>query len=297
MPVKACDKLLSYNSCKGNGSEVRPIRCSNCGEKLIKGAKFCDICGTACSTPEHQEYLKKRKRTRWIILIIVGCIVLAIVGAFIGWLKWLEREGEKYSEKNNLAEVEATVTPEEFEKIQMGMTREEVEEIIGGKGKVMYESEFTIEYAWPGEYYIDEEYDLRLTASFDRKQNALDELDEDNIIFGKERRAFKDMQNSHDYSNLKTPIVKRKQLERLEEGMSYSEVTSILGGDGMKCSERRNIRDIGRPEYPEIEKETDIEYAWKCIEKKTKKEWYVSLDFKDGELHLFSDPFLDSMIE
>ena len=46
--------------------------------------------------------------------------MLAIVGAFIGWLKWLEREGEKYSEKNNLAEVEATVTPEEFEKIQMG---------------------------------------------------------------------------------------------------------------------------------------------------------------------------------
>ena len=137
MPVKACDKPLSYNSCKGNGSEVRPIRCSNCGEKLIKGAKFCDICGTPCSTPEHQEYLKKRKRTRWIILIIVGCIVLAIVGAFIGWLKWLERDNERLHEEYSLVDVEARISPEEFERSELGRTLDEVENIIGGQGRAM----------------------------------------------------------------------------------------------------------------------------------------------------------------
>lgn len=61
MPVKACDKLSSYNSCKGNGTEECPIRCSNCGEKLIDGAKFCDICGHTCASPEQQEYIRKRR--------------------------------------------------------------------------------------------------------------------------------------------------------------------------------------------------------------------------------------------
>lgn len=273
------------------------IRCSNCGEKLIKGAKFCDICGTPCPTPEHQEYLRKKARRKWIILIVAGCVVLAIVGAFFGWLKWLEHDSDRITEENSLADVEARVTPEEFEKIQMDMTLEEVENIIGGKGKVMYESEYSIEYGWPGEYYIDEPFDYRIDATFRKEDNTLSSLDENNVVFGKQAREYDEIMKKRDYSALDVPIVKKNQLNRLEEGMSYSEVASILGGDGSKISERRYINSRGSADYREIEESVHSSYVWKCIRRRNGEEWIVILGFDDGELSLSTDALQELMIE
>ena len=55
--------------------------------------------------------------------------MLAIVGAFFGWLRWIKHDSDRITEENSLADVEARVTPEEFEKIKMGMTLEEVEQL------------------------------------------------------------------------------------------------------------------------------------------------------------------------
>jgi len=193
--------------------------------------------------------------------------------------------------------VEARVSPEEFEKIELGMTLDEVEEIIGGKGRKMYESDYSIEYGWPGEYYVDEPFDYRLDATFRKEDKTLFSIEEDDIVFGEKAREFDDIQKDQDYSKLDVPVVRKKQLKRLEEGMSYSEVASILGGDGVQISERRDINSRGSEPNRETEVSIHASYVWKCIRKKDGGEWIVVLGFRDGELSLTTDPLQDLMIE
>ena len=298
MPVKACDKLLSYNSCKGNGSEERSIRCSNCGEKLIEGAKFCDICGHPCPSPEQQAYLRKKARRKWIILIVAASIVVLLIGGRFAVTEYFKHNDKQIREEYSLKDVKAVVTAEECEKIKMGMSIEEVEEIIGGKGKMSYESEYSIEYTWPGEYYDDEDiFSYTLRATFDRKENRMDVMDEDNILLGKEAREYDDMHKNQDFSELDVPTVTSRQLSRLEEGMSYSEVASILGGDGKKVSEEKTIRSMGSPEYPDYETSVSTEYAWKCVRKEGDKEWSMGLHFNDDELSYKVDRYFLNLIK
>ena len=223
--------------------------------------------------------------------------MLAVVGAFIGWLKWLERDNERLHEEYSLVDVEARISPEEFEKIELGMTLDEVEEIIGGKGRKMYESDYSIEYGWPGEYYVDEPFDYRLDATFRKEDKTLFSIEEDDIVFGEKAREFDDIQKDQDYSKLDVPVVRKKQLKRLEEGMSYSEVASILGGNGVQISERRDINSRGSEPNRETEVSIHASYVWKCIRKKDGGEWIVVLGFRDGELSLTTDPLQDLMIE
>lgn len=225
------------------------------------------------------------------------CVVLALVGGFFLWLKWLEKENERITEENSLADVEATITPEEFEKIKIDMTLEEVEKIIGGKGKVMYESEYSIEYGWPGEYYEGDPFDYRMDATFRKEDKTLSSIDENNVVFGEQARKCDEILDKRDYAALNAPVVKKKQLKRLEEGMSYSEVASILGGDGVQTSESRYIHSKGSKGYREADESVHSSYVWKCIRKKDGEEWIVPLSFNDGELSLTTDALQEMLIE
>ena len=220
-----------------------------------------------------------------------------MVGGFFLWLKWLEQDSKRITEENSLADVEATITPEEFEKIKIDMTLDQVEKIIGGKGKVMYESENLIEYGWPGEYYENEPFDFRLDATFRKEDKTLSSIDESNVVFGKQARKYGNILKKQDYAALDAPIVKKNQTNRLEKGMSYSEVASILGGDGVQTSESRYIHSKGSKGYREVDESVHEMYVWKCIRKKDGEEWIVPLSFENGELFLSTDALQEMLIE
>lgn len=242
--------------------------------------------------------MRKKARRKWIIIIGAVCFVALLIGAHFAVNAYLKHSNDQIEEEYSLKEVKEVVTAEECEKIEMGMSLEEVEEIIGGKGKMSYESEYSIEYTWPGEYYDEEDlFDYILRVTFDKNENRLHVMDEKNIIFGKEAREYDDMHKNQDFSGLDAPTVTSRQLSRLEEGMSYSEVASILGGDGMKVSEGKYIRSTGSLEYPVYETSVSTDYAWGCVRKKEDKLWAITLGFDDNELSYIPDRYFLSLIK
>ena len=86
------------------------VKCKTCGEDVAKSATVCPHCGAK---------LKKRHPILGIIIIIFG---LALIGTAFGG---------GASKSGN------TVTKEEFDKIETGMTYEEVVEIIGFDGELI----------------------------------------------------------------------------------------------------------------------------------------------------------------
>lgn len=85
------------------------IKCKTCGADIAKSATTCPHCGAK---------LKKRHPILGIIIMIFG---LALIGAAIG---------------GNSSDPANTVTKEEFDKIETGMTYREVVEIIGFDGEL-----------------------------------------------------------------------------------------------------------------------------------------------------------------
>jgi len=85
------------------------VKCKVCGQDVAKSANACPHCGAK---------LKKRHPVLGIIIVIIG---LALIGSALGGNSNSKRE---------------TVTKEEFDKIQTGMTYEEVIKIVGFEGEL-----------------------------------------------------------------------------------------------------------------------------------------------------------------
>ena len=66
------------------------------------------------------------------VMMIAILIVIGIISGAADEARYRE-----YERKRDLSGWEETVTPEEFEKIEIGMTYEEVKEVIGGDGKMI----------------------------------------------------------------------------------------------------------------------------------------------------------------
>ena len=66
--------------------------------------------------------------------------------------------------------------------------------------------------------------------------------------------------------------------------MSYIEVSSVMGGEGIKVAERTIIQTRGSDQFRNYETRTFITYAWKSISKEDQKPYGIDLTFEDDKL-------------
>lgn len=213
-------------------------------------------------------------------------MILVAVLIPIGILAALYRIGTEdmeYHEALDLTDIDSNITADEFARIEMGMSLEEVESIIGGKGKIMYEDSNRIECSWPGEYYVADSEHFRFDTVFSKSDNALYTFEEDDIVFGETARKYEDMHRADDFSEIAT-VIKKRQLKRLDEDMSYNEVASALGGTGTKISEKTTVETKGGSQFRNYETRKYVTYAWKGINKNDGKEQRIDLTFADDKL-------------
>ena len=124
-------------------------KCENCGAFVPRDAVYCDVCGEVVSKRRARKQEKAeapkgkfgRPKTFKEFMMLAGMsfvmmiAILIVIGIISGAAD--EARYREYERKRDLSGWEETVTPEEFEKIEIGMTYEEVKEVIGGDGKMI----------------------------------------------------------------------------------------------------------------------------------------------------------------
>lgn len=128
-------------------------KCKYCKSEIEKDAKICPVC--------------KKKQKQFPIWLRIFGVFLAIVGV-VGALSSCEDYINSTSE--NTKDTDKYITLEEFNKIQNGMSYEEVKNIIGSDGTVVSDTEIEgfrmIIYSWYGEDEIS-------NANFNFQNNKL----------------------------------------------------------------------------------------------------------------------------
>lgn len=127
--------------------------CKKCGKELSEGAAFCDKCGTpqaeeATALPNKQKKPKKKKKGLIAVIAVIAflfVIALIAIGSGDGSVDGSSETSENTTEGEY-------ITYEEYEKIQNGMTYDEVVKIIGCEGRVASSSTVgditTVSYNW-----------------------------------------------------------------------------------------------------------------------------------------------------
>ncbi len=266
-------------------------KCENCGTFVPRDAVYCDVCGEVVSKRRARKQEKAeapkgkfgRPKTFKEFMMLAGMsfvmmiAILIVIGIISGAAD--EARYREYERKRDLSGWEETVTPEEFEKIEIGMTYEEVKEVIGGDGKMIEKEKYWHTYRWPGDYYVDKNFgylELRFDTNTygvnEGKPPMLEEIDEREIVHGADCHDTYIKLQDGKYSELDTEYVTRAQLEKIEAGMSYEQVCEAIGAEGKHYRSSTWIR----------ENRTDRrdEYVWK-----TKRgDWDndFSQSFEDG---------------
>ncbi len=133
--------------------------CKNCGKELSESASFCGNCGAiqvneSATQPTKQKKRKSKKKALLIFFIIVAAFFLIILIAAGSGDDSNSNNNDGISDSTNeSASVESEyITYEEYEKIQNGMTYNEVVKIIGCEGQVVSSSTYgdanTVTYSW-----------------------------------------------------------------------------------------------------------------------------------------------------
>ena len=233
-------------------------KCKNCGSKLPEGAVFCDMCGEPVARRKEAvvesrteskdvgsgKQTKKKwrnvneERSRKRIGLAVGVIVAAVVviGAVIGIAAIYDSRNiaDEHTDapkniKENLPAMDSRVTVEQYEALKFGMTYDEVVELLGeegGRPEYSYGNDCT----WPGEYYDegcfyeDDRPRINLQFSEDWRLIGMEEI---NVIDG---RTIRDNLTERTTARVE---VNEKTIDSIKKGTAYTEVTGILGAEGI----------------------------------------------------------------
>lgn len=180
------------------------IKCKTCGADIASNAKACPSCGAKNKKPIF---------TKWWFWLLVIIVIAAIAGGSGGGEKSSETSSDQttalaMNETTTVAETtkEASkITYENFLNIKMGSTLADVEALLG-KGSELSSSEVsgikTIIYQWNGSGLSN----MNVTIQNDE-------------VAGKAQLGLKD-------GNENVTLDKYNQVK---EGMSFEEVTAILG--------------------------------------------------------------------
>lgn len=131
--------------------------CQNCGQTILGSARFCPNCSAPLQINEQQTaYFKKPLNQKSKTLHGCGVTLAVITALLVVFIISVTVVSNDDNSNNTTTEQSSTteyITFEEYEKIETGMTYEEVVAIIGCEGKLVTSSDFndgssTATYSW-----------------------------------------------------------------------------------------------------------------------------------------------------
>ena len=275
-------------------------KCNNCGAEIPRSAAYCDICGArniivpeVKTTEERQSEARKKSKRKYegkrivkkvVGTIAIGFLILLNISIIVGVI-----DNYRYERREKLRDLSGwntVVSKEDFEKIDVGMSYDEIVEIVGGPGKKIENDKYSIVYAWPGEDYVDPYHGL-FTVDFykynyDEKKGYIpaESIREMDMLLGEETYGAYKLYKEDRYSEIDTSFVTKEQVEKITEGMNYEQVCEILGEGKLYESESR-VTDY----YTVSHKN----YLWRCKYRDLDFDFYFDLRFEDGILKYYSD--------
>lgn len=262
-------------------------KCTKCGADIPMDALYCDVCGAPVVIPQIPDEVKKdvpnpKERRRQYLQIFAMCAVFVIafsicIALFRGYHNRIKYELRE--KREDVTGWEVKVSAEELEKIKIGMSYEEVKEIVGGDGKLIESNEFWISYRWPGEYQIDR-YRGYMELSFAKynyeagkeEEPELETIIEYDVANGKEISETHRIMERMDYSKLSDTIISKNQFAKIENGMTYEQVCELLGAEGRMFRSYSYTYTNRKDSYEE--------YVWRC--KNNGDDRHVEQPFEDG---------------
>ena len=256
--------------------------CKNCGTLLPDNASYCDACGEPCSdTLSHKEYAERthRKKTakkvrRTILLSVLAIFVSIIVISVIAYI--INEADDEYYGLGEFSEWKNFVSSDELEKVTFDMTYDEVKNILGeGILEASYDGGDYQYYFWPGEYATEEKrgyesFNTGVTIDFVR--GKMSSIDEQNVFHGEEARKTFDT----DFADLDVPEITREQAHKIDEGMTLSTVSQLLGGKGALIYSRTYRFSSGMTYKYDT-------YRWRC--KTFDSPDVFDVEFHDGKVY------------
>ena len=281
-------------------------KCNNCGAEIPRSAAYCDICGArdfivpeVKTTEERQnqarrkserKYKGKRIAKRVFSTIAIGFAILFTISIIAGIIT--THRYERQDRMRDLSGWDTVITKDAFEKIDVGMSYDEMEEIIGGPGKIIENDKYKIRYAWPGEYYVDQYHGLVIVDfykyDYDEKKKTIpaSSIREMDILSGEETFETYKLYKERKFSEIDTPKVSKEQVEKLHEGLNYEQVSEILG-EGKLYETDSWISDYDSMSHKS--------YIWRCKHKNIDSDFYFYLRFDDGILKYYSDWMVENV--
>lgn len=189
--------------------------CKHCKSTIPKGAKVCPYCRK-----------KQSGKGKTILIVIIVIIVIAAIGSGNNSSSSNDNSSIPASNNNTNTNVASTesfsekevsgLTEEKFNKIETGMSYDEVVAIIGEDGTNISESEVagikTVIYEW---------------TSSEKWGNANITFQDGKVI----NKAQFGVSSGDDIE------ITMEQYNAVQTGMSYDEVVAILGGEGSLLSD------------------------------------------------------------
>lgn len=227
-------------------TEKITIKCKNCGRELPPGAQFCDSCG-ARVTPEIKRQppsAEKAGGSRVKAVAAAGIIVLLAViisAVFISNRIDTARDAdETEAAEKRFAAMESRITPEQYGKLDFGMSYEEVTDLLGEEGTQQYSR-----YLWPGEYFDEAEYVYdapRIELEFGDNMKLIG-IKEYNVLLGKE------IYEAKKEGRVSQVTVNDEVLASMRNRMSYREIADILGAEGVLEEAESDKSGFDRKQY------------------------------------------------
>lgn len=178
------------------------ISCKACGKEVAKGSKSCPSCGK-----DNRSFFAKHKIISGILIIAIISILSSAMGGdsenTVGSSETTNNSG--ITNNTESKKEDSKVNYDNFLKISMGSTYEEVTAILG-EGVEDSSSEIagikTTMYSWDG-----------------KGLSSLNVTIQDGVVTGKAQIGLKDMDANVTLENFNS----------VSEGMTYEEVVAILG--------------------------------------------------------------------
>ena len=209
------------------------MKCKHCGANLPSDAKFCDICGTPIKRQSFAEKesinAKKRKQSAkmqkiGLLAAAAGVVLLIVTLWYLFYPKVIQFDPNLYNMKVKVSE-------EELEQIEIGMTYDEICDIVGGRGKLEEIFGGAINgaktYAWAGEAMDKQFLYSSLQVSFDNRTKKADWI---------KARSIKNsdkIYTGYDTSTAGKTIIEDVKNPPIKDGMTYEEVVKALGREGL----------------------------------------------------------------
>lgn len=211
----------------------------------------------------------------WIGYVCLVCVILICMDLFGSGSEPDEEEFDR-----DLTGWETIITPEEYRQIEIGMTYEEVRNIVGGEGKVVDKNTNSIDYAWPGEYYLNKYcglVEIRFRADLDEDTPTADIIRESEVVDGEECYDTRQKIDQGKCSELETPVTSERQAAKIHGGMSYGQVCAVMKGEGVLYGSERGTYDIEK-------RIRNQQYVWRQMRGDPGHRWisYVSVEFENG---------------